>query len=301
MSTLESRQLERLRYRHGQTLRSQDFRNQLRIERQVHAWHNRALHNVYGVVKQLLDGLRIEQLGDNVLVHSGLAYDCFGLELLLCNERSIPFGEQREPMFLVVRRKDGCGCEQVSISSGTCFGVNQSRLATNNEFVWLPVKGFSFADGVPIARTIVTGNVVSIDPSFVAPAVRPLARPRIGSGVTIPGATTWQVWDLKLFGGQTFFSVQVKIDTSSAGFTTVPEYFATLQGPLSQVNETGSQVVCLHFDHLDLLRTDSFVFRFLIFVIKLTAGNIETQVKRYLQQQKAYVSWLGIERNPGDS
>ncbi len=300
---MESRELQRLRYWQGQSIRSVDFRDQRRFERQLRAWHNRALHNVYGVAKEILQGLSTKSIGDYVVVDSGLAYDCFGGELLLCDERSIPFGIQQEPMFLVVRRKESCGCEPAAPTAGICFGVNQSLIATNTELIWLPVKGFSFGDGVPIARTKLTGKVASIDMNFVSPSVRPLARPRISTGTTIPGATTWEIWDLKSFGNQLLFSIQVKIDTSSAGFTMVPQYFAALQGPLSQTNQTAAEVICLHFDHLDLLRADSFVFRFLIVVIKLTSGKIsfETQVQKYLQQQKAYVSWLGIERNPGPS
>jgi hypothetical protein len=300
MPTVESRELERLRYQQGQTIRSQDFRDQGRIERQLLAWHNRALHNVYGVAKEILEGLSTESIGDHVIVHTGLAYDCFGRELLLCSQRSIPFGEQSEPMFLVLRRKESCGCEQAPTAAGNCFGRKQSLIATNTELIWLPVRGFSFGDGVPIARTL-SGSVVTLDRDYVSPAARPLSRPRIGTGTTIPGATTWEVWDLKSLGGSPLFSIQVRIDTSSAGFTTVPQYFATLQGPLSQTNSSGIKVICLHFDHLDLLKTDSFVFRFLILVINLKPFKIESQVQKYLQEQKAYVGWLGIERNPGES
>ncbi|HUS09298.1 MAG TPA: hypothetical protein VMZ30_02440 [Pyrinomonadaceae bacterium] len=299
MSALESRELQRLRYWQGQTIRSQDFRDQVRIERQLRAWHNRALHNVYGVAKKLLDGLRVEPTVNGVVVHSGLAYDLFGRELLLGSQVSILFGDQREPMFLVLRSKESCGCDQASTTAANCLGTKQSLIATNNDLIWLPVKGFSFGDGVPIARTLLTGNVVSIDADFISPSVRPLARPKIGVGATIPGATTWEIWDLKLFDNQARLSIQVKIDTSSAGFATVPQYFAALQGPLSQVDQNALSVICLHFDHIDQLRPDSFVFRFLILLIKFTPGRLEVQ--KYLQQQKAYVSWIGIERIPGST
>src|SRR6516225_2672470 len=45
----DARNLQRLRYWQGQMLRSRDFRDQLAIEGQLRCWHNRAMHNAFGV------------------------------------------------------------------------------------------------------------------------------------------------------------------------------------------------------------------------------------------------------------
>jgi hypothetical protein len=49
MMIREPLELQRLRYWQGQMLRSRDLRDQVATEAQLRWWHNRALHNVFGV------------------------------------------------------------------------------------------------------------------------------------------------------------------------------------------------------------------------------------------------------------
>jgi hypothetical protein len=300
MSAFESRELQRFRYKQGQTLRSQDFRDQSRIGRQVRAWHNRAVHNAYGVVRGILEDLSVEPFPAGLLVHRGLAYDCFGHELLLCSQTSIRLPTQQQPMLLVLKAsRADCGCHPSTKVSANCFETARPRIATDAELVWLPERGFSFREGVPIARTDLSSGGVSLDTKFESPSTRPLARPRIGMGTTIPGATPWEIWHVTPNVGDIFATIQVTVDTSSVGFATVPQYFASLQGPVSQIDANTINVIALHFDHVGLMRTDSFVFRFLILVLQLKPNfSRKTLITKYLQDQKAYVSWLGIEENP---
>jgi len=85
MSAPDRPELQRLRYWQGQMLRSRDFRDQAAIEAQLRWWHNRALHNAFGVV----EGMEVTQDASSVMVGRGLAYDCFGRELILVQEESI--------------------------------------------------------------------------------------------------------------------------------------------------------------------------------------------------------------------
>jgi len=175
-------------------------------------------------------------------------------------------------------------------------------VAEDTELVWLPKKNFSFREGVPLALTKIVNGMISDNGKFVAPAARALARPRISSGTTIPGATTWAVSPVSTTNTGTLFQVQVKIDTSSAGFTTTPEYFASLQGRLTSIDSKGAiQVFCLHFDHIERMRIDGFAFSFFIAVIDTSTLMVEKQIRKFLDRQTAYVSWLAVERNPGDS
>jgi len=302
MSTVESRELERLRYRQGQTIRSLDFRDQQRIDDQLRAWHIRGLHNVYGVAKKIFGGLKVKVEQDHVVVASGLAYDAFGNPLVRRDETSVPASELTEPMNLVIRQKKDCRCCQSTHPAGSCFSPHHSLVVDDTELVWLPTKNCSFRDGVPLARATVVNGVIRNDRDFVAPAARALARPRISSGATIPGATNWEVPQLTL--SLPFTEVRVKIDTSHAGFTTIPEYFASLQGPLTILDSTNRvKLLCLHFDHIEQTRIDGFVFSFFIVAVSIRGGvgELETQIQKTLNQQNAYVSWLAVERNPGDA
>jgi hypothetical protein len=308
MSDLESRELFRQQYSPGQTLRSFDFRDQRRVEQQLRAWHNRAFHNVYGIAKDILDGLTVNIVETapgikSARVNSGLAYDCFGRELLLLNQVSIPFGIQNEAMVLVLSHKytsASCGS-----NNNACVPFPALSRAARTELVWIAAKRFSFQDGVALARTKVTATPtskdVSIDDTFVRLAARPLSRPRIGTGSTIPGATTWERWDISVPTGP-FIGLQVRFDVSSAGFSTTPEFFASLQGGLTNVDAGGAlRTACVHFDHIDEVRADSFVFRTLILVITVSKTlEFEKQVQKFLQDQKAYVSWIGLERSADD-
>jgi hypothetical protein len=309
MPGIEQRELQRLRYRQGQIIRGQDFRDQQEIEAQLRAWHNRAIHNTYGVAKGVLDGLAVEAAPDgrNVIVKRGMAYDCFGRELILRDQRLIPFESLTEPTLLVLRHKASSGFCRASEVVEVCSTTGAS-VAKDTELVWLPVEGFTVRDGVALARTKVDGVSVRLDDAFIALQSRPLARPRIASGTTIPGATTWEVWNVKRSAGrdviENVFGFQVRIDTSSAGFTTVPAYFASLQGALSRAGGQGGETtLCLQFDHIDEAAIDGFTFRFFITVFRLAPGTAprpEREARSFLQAQKAYVSWLAVELNPGD-
>ena len=276
-------------------VRSADFREEQRIEDELMAWHNRALHNVYGVAKEILGGLQVVPVPGGVLVSSGLAYDCYGRDLLQAGETMVPFGDQKTPMVLVIRRRGGRDRSCSRTSDGSCPPFWPQSSATNAELVWILRKGFSFREGVPIARTSISNNVPQLDLNFIAPPARALSRPRIKSGTTIPGATNWQIVPPRN-PAVPIFEVQVRVDTSSAGFTTVPEYFATMQGTLTRLSGD-NPVFSLHFDHVEAPNIGGFVFSFFILVIRLNL-EIETQVRKFLNEQKAYISWLGIQRNP---
>lgn len=303
----EQRELQRLRYRQGQMLRSQDFRDQQSIEAQLRAWHNRALHNTYGVAKYVLEGLKVEQITapSEITIKSGLAYDCFGHELIFIQSQSIPVPKSEAPILLVIRRVDLCDCQPAGDAPGACFPVKSSPGARDIDFVWITEDKFAVRDGVALARVDEAGK---LDDSFVVHQSRPLARPRIASGATIPGATTWEVWDLKQTtrarAVENVFSLQVRINTSSAGFTRAPAYFAQLQGPLMfQDKQSGELVISLHLDHIDEASINGFVFRFIIVVFKIATGGesqLERDVRSFLQQQNAYISWLGVEPKEND-
>jgi len=300
----EQRELQRLRYRQGQMLRSRDFRDRQGIEAQLRAWHNRALHNTYGVARDVLEGLKVEQIADppGIIVKSGLAYDCFGHKLMLIHSQSIPVPESGVSILLAIRCKDLRACQPPSEAPGACFPVKTSAGAKDIDFVWITEDKFAVRDGVALARVDEAGE---LDDSFVVRQSRPLARPRIASGATIPGATTWEVWDLKQTKiADDIGSLQVRIDTSSVGFTRAPAYFAQLQGPvIFQDKQSKELAISLHLDHIDEASVNGFVFRFFIAFLKITTdGELrpETDLRGFLQQQNAYVSWLGVEPKEND-
>jgi hypothetical protein len=209
---------ERFRYWQGQMVRARDFTDQrAEVDRQTR-WHNRAVHHAFGVrsgfevtlVEAALPQVRVR-------VACGVAFDCSGAVLALQRPRelTVDIGDGKPAVLLVRSRASGgggCSCHGGAESTGS-GRLWEDDLALTWEFR----RVLSAEAGVPLARVSAGAGVVTVDQS-IRPLVRPVARPRLASGSTIPGLTPWEPW----LGG-----VQTRIDTSAAGFTQVPAYFAS--------------------------------------------------------------------------
>ena len=373
MSTPDRPVLQRLRYRQGQMLRSQDFRDQVAVEAQLRWWHNRALHNAFGVARGLAVDL-FEKSGDAcALVQRGLAYDCFGRELVHPRAESIAVPLAEAGMVLLARYSDNRSFPGKDELSGACLPAVDGSCAEQVELIWKPDVGLDIRDGVPLARvssaaldslppqvpeslkgklchdagrkTLFFLGVMSStekdvlleltsDQAFQGavhrlfqlsqggPArqlSRPLARPHIGSGATIAGQTAWEAWTIPISTIRTRTAVvreqlqigfQVKVDTSAAGFTQVPYYFAWLQGQLWTPSAMDA-LVGMHWDHIEEVSINSFTFRVVILVQNLMQSvmqhssqnqllALQHELLHLLHRNGFFVCWLGLQAGPGD-
>jgi hypothetical protein len=301
-------ELHRLRYRQGQLLRSWDFRDQTAMAAQLRWWHNRALHNSFGV-SWGLSTTPVSESGQvrAVRVGCGRAYDCFGRELILQNpvDLEVPTPGQG-PMTLLVRYKETAACPERHEVSGVCLPGHDLPVREKPDFVWKPTEGVTPRDGVPLARM----NNSRVDYlrgkgtlESIAPLARPLARPRIAQGATLPGNTAWELWSLKAPGKKPIdLGFQVRVNTATAGFSHLPGYFARLQGTLW--GRSPDRFVPVPFTHVDEPSSHGFVFRLwlpelTIAATKTTANqNFNHQFLTSAREQGLYVSWLGIESRP---
>src|SRR5215510_3710862 len=153
-------EVQRFRYWQGQKLRSVDFRDQLSVEAQLRWWHNRALHSSFGVrrgfsVTEPADAAHLKQSrGESnesnrrVIVGCGLAYDCYGRELLLQTAKELPLpaiGSQPiARATLVVRYKPTA---RSGASNSMCASTIEEP-----DFAWITEARLELTDGVPIAR-----------------------------------------------------------------------------------------------------------------------------------------------------
>jgi hypothetical protein len=202
-----SLELERIRYWQGQLLASEDLTTQLRVDQELRRLHNHALHDSYGIAiglelerDEVTGEIKIDS-DENLNLICGLAYDCSGRELVLQSNRALPLPPDF-PMTLVIRRDDN------SIDG---IALTWKRPRDINSNVEIAVT--RLIEGLPTPK---------VDPLFRQFVARPLARPRIATGQTIPGQTTWQPWKI----GDIEVGVRVRIDTSAGGFTRQPHYFA---------------------------------------------------------------------------
>lgn len=228
--------LQRLRYWQGQALRSRDLNDQMAFEDLVRIWHTRALHQAYGVREGLEVGLALTEPA--VIVSPGLAFDARGRELIVGGQRQLPLPEiPASGLILALSyRESGASCSRDL--STVCWPDN-APVDRATHFSWLLPERFDPRQAVALAR-LMPGPVLA--PAFSAPRARPLAKPRIGHGSTIPGNTAWRLWEREIensfFGeGQGSRQVQVlglevDVDTAATGFTAAPCYQAWVEGDL---------------------------------------------------------------------
>src|ERR1044071_5102583 len=218
MAAQTTTELERVRYWQGQLLASGDLQTQLRVDEELRRLHNRAVHEAYGIAIGLgsaiepdnaLPGSAIEHKvkieNGKLKLPCGLAYDCAGRALIVEEERTIPLPPPAtDKTMTLILSYDPTSADGIALT-------------------WKPEQDVNANTGVAITRLIPkAGSAAEIDPAFRPIVARPLARPRLATGTTIPGETAWQTWGKV----DDEIGVQVKVDTSSEGFTWVPHYFA---------------------------------------------------------------------------
>lgn len=321
----ERRKLERVRYWQGQMLRARDFRNLQDVEAQRRWWHNRAVHNAFGVAEGLNCKLPPSPTtSSNLSVSSGVAYDSFGRELILERTQSVPLPKNISPnligaVSLLMRYKPPSCPNDTGTAAELCWCTPGSVAAGTAEFVWKQGDRFDPSAGVPVCAIYFSAGKVLpfFDPYFKLLSTKPVARPLLGSGATIPGSTAWEPWSVGFTFDENdnpipnYLGVQTWIDTSAAGFTRVPCYFASLQGPLWSP-QTRRLVPAL-FPSIANESVAGFTFRLWLQVIEppslefreLTTRSFRMQgflyvtwpddFSLYARQEGLYVSWIGCQ------
>lgn len=318
MSQIEKRELERVRYWQGQMLRSRDFNDIHAVEEQRRWWHNRALHNAYGIHRDpdVAPAFAATLSNDAtfVTVTAGLAYDSFGRELILETDQNVrvPAGVPDNESFVLLARYRMMAPQARDEEFAAILCTNQGPVCPGFvELVWKQLASFVFTDGVPlIAVKITGGDVTLVDLPFPPPVSSPLARPQLASGSTVPGNTAWELWTYVSSGQQHVLGVQTTIDTSASGFTDAPCYFAWLQGSL--FNPLTQHLAPALFPSIAEETVHSFVFRIPLplsssggfFATTPLAANAKhvtyvqpQEFSLFAHQQNLYVNWVGCQKN----
>ena len=321
MNDLNTTQFERFRYWQGQMLRSRDFRDQANIEAQLRWWHNRALHTTHGVSLGLEVSYVFESNSSpavtDLYVRPGVAYDCHGRALILQSRKEISVPQEPPSIgntkTLVLRYKKTSQYPPKQEISGDCLETEGSQFLEEPIFEWWDSNHYDFKQGVPLARVIYRQFPRHAfkpvrDEEFYAFRARAIARPRTASGATIAGNTAWESWE----ESNSNIGLQVKIDTSAAGFTDTPCYFAWLQGPLwsTSVNSRGEPELSEFFPapltHIHNPMYNEFTFRLWgpAFGVEWLRDRMTTNeqfTSRFLsfaQKKRLFVNWLGIQPLP---
>jgi hypothetical protein len=326
---------ERFVYRQGQLLASRDFRDQGRMEAARRWMHNSAMHNAWGVAVGYEFSSPEESQGESqetsweLTIQPGIAYDCFGRELILPQPTSLslsqsdfPESDGAQKLFLVASYREP-GRQPARIH---CVGSASSIPFPSPLLRWKPEGDVHYGLEVPIlVATFTNDGTVSVQ-RYAASQLRPQARPKIASGQTVPGQTAWRTWTVLIENGRETpirLGLEVDIDTSDAGFQHTPCYFAWLTGSLLALfedtfsPEMGSWL--LPFTNLANEKPDSFTFRVLspelldadtdeetstapmsvnmalLAAIRQPSANTENIDPVIANRYRLTVCWLGIE------
>ena len=370
MATLEQRGILRLRYRRRQLLAGDDLRREVEDQTELQWWHNRSVHDGFGVVQGM--AVRLLATGDAVVagVEPGLAYDAYGRPLVLDRPLAIGLPVRGSGGVLLLRPRQVDG---PPASGRGWAGVAPAAV----ELCWAGPGHVAARDGIPIAcLSSVRLASLPVDPSTLPDGIvydaeagallaigrlraveldaalafakddsgdeleryrrairalvaasqacrwpgraRPLSRPRLASGMTIPGETSWQPWLITppwllvpLLPRETEsfpIGFEVRVDVSAAGFTATPRYFAWLQGPLYELPEVGRRTGGVHWDHIDEADPNGFTFRTSLLTEdvapRITLGRdpqgrplagTQSDLLGVLRKKGFCVSWLAIE------
>jgi hypothetical protein len=311
MNRPEKRKLERVKYWQGQMLRARDFRDLEAIDAQRRWWHNRALHNAYGVS----EGLNCSLVPANspftaVSVSPGVAYDIFGRELILERPQTIPLPSNLLPglvgaVSLLIRYKAPSGNLPPDEISEVCWTQTGSIRPGTVEFAWKLTSNFKPIDGVSIfGVSYFEGTPTGPDLNYFRLSTRPLAGPLLATGATVPGNTPWEQWYSPAVGEdgvQFSLGVETTIDTSGAGFTQIPCYFAWLGGSIW--NPQTLQLVPAFFPSITDESLTSFNFCLSFFAAGAFTPDVTPlqfigeldDFTLFAQQQKLYVRWIGCQ------
>lgn len=317
-----STNLYRLQYWQGQVLRSRDLSDQPSYGALLQAWHNRAMHEAYGIVF----GLEALLSGAEVTVQTGLAYNAYGQELLLVSERVLALPEEIPAggLYLVIGQPESTGGD----SCPPPWDVGGGK-------VILSLQMYQQMDTrrvIPLAHLRADRT---LDPVFTPPRARPDARPQRFYSGTLRGATPWRLWELpdtskdtipmrKLYRErrERFLGIQVNVDARPAGFTETPCYFAWLSGSLytpelpervSQYFGSGSrspfqriisgvlllQLLAMRFGHITDPTPNGFTFRLWLpqAAKYIPSRAIFSYILVLAQQGGLTLNWLGVQMN----
>jgi hypothetical protein len=260
-------ELERIRHVPSEWLLSRDLSDQLSGDRELLWWHQRAVHRpgvAAGMTVRSDPGNAADGVGPSVTVDPGLAYDAQGHELPLLERRVLAVPDAQRVTALLVRRAPGGA------------GV---------ELVWRPLGALEPCDGIPLA-TLRDGVVRTR-----TTRTRSLERPHVAAGETQPGATAWGVWREEAERAVPF-GLEVRVDTSAAGFTDVPCYFAWLNWPRpghATPERTGFAPMGLQYVQEEGAR--GFTFRLRVALRRAGAA----EMLAFARRERLSVCWLAVQ------
>lgn len=290
----------RLRHYHGQRLTGVDLQDEYNHLSGMRGLHVVALHDTWGIA--LGFQVRLAPPGQ-IVVGPGLAYDCFGRELVLAHSRVLPGPHLLVPgqtlgneYALVMSYDPGLGQRQARQELIPCEETSGPLAGEQPAFAWRQPGTVRVGVEVPVVGVRLTNG--GIDDALnlgIRQYTQPAARPHIVAGIT-PREQRWELWREEQ--GDRIVGLQIRVDTRDAGFVGTPYYLASLRG--LELGSTAAQTPVMVFSSLAESSPSGFTFRIIVALGQTplgfeSSGAMERISVSRQQTPSWQVSWLGIE------
>ena len=218
---------DRITYREGQLLASRDLQDDVRADQRLRALHTRYLHGTWGIAL----GFTVTGFAGStsIRVGPGYAVDIMAREIVLAETLDLPAPntEAAVNLVLVVGYQDDRAYRGRPDVAQVC---GRGGLDPRNErpvFAWRTLEDLDLGADVPLARIAVQGGAMTAPPD---PSVR-----RNASRIVRPYIAFDSVKVRPQSAGG--FISDCQVDTSDAGFSRTPQYFARLNPADARTSE----------------------------------------------------------------
>jgi hypothetical protein len=219
----------RLRNDTGQRLSARDLQDEVDGQNWRRAVHVAALHDTWGIAL----GFEVTFGEGEAIIGPGLAYDCFGREIILSHDRNVPGptappdnAEGTDPVVLVVRYDTNLDARRAQADAFPCTDTGGRPGREEPLFRWSARGGVRLGLEVPLLAARMTAKGLTDLDRRVRRYTRALVRPHIAAGST-EATQAWEVWEDQ--EREARFGVQTFVDTADAGFVGRPYYLATVR------------------------------------------------------------------------
>ena len=277
----------RLRNDAGQRLLARDLQDEHDLQSWRRAIHVAALHDTWGIAI----GLTATIGAGEAIIGPGLAYDCFGREIILSRDAPVPGpivapGDDgaNDVQTLVVRYNADLDAHPARADAFPCVDLGGRPGREEPLFAWRRQGEVRLGLEVPLLAAQPTSKGLTGLDLSVRRYARALVRPHIAAGAT-EATQPWEPWEE--LGGQFRLGVQTRVDTSDAGFVGRPTYLATLRAAPKTFAALGQNLL---FTSVANPAADGFIFRVAQgrrVDVEFAPSAIDTAALR--------VDWIGVE------
>lgn len=222
--------LERIDFYQGQLLKARDLQDAADRTSRLGGLHVAAVHGTWGVAL----GYGVSVSKRTLTLQPGIAYDCQGRRIVLSTQARIPLPEPEEGTQwydLTIRYQSDMVAEGGRRSP--CLGERRSPYEERPGWRWHLAGSWAADERPPLASSLKLGLEIPLARIAVASEGERHAGPdfsyrRHARGLVHPHVASGTIEAEKAWDGAAAVLLEVDVDTSEAGFTDTPYYFAQL-------------------------------------------------------------------------